>query len=135
LSFTPANGAAGVAIVTVVLKDDGGTANGGQDTSPVQTFKITINLVNNPPSFTKGPDITVNEDAGLRVFAGWATAISAGPGEASQHLTFTVINDNSGLFAVAPQVNTNGTLTFTPSPDSNGVAHITVVLKGRWQHG
>ena len=130
LSFTPAGDVTGIAIVTVVLKDDGGIANGGQDTSPPQTFKITINPVNNPPSFTKGPDITVNEDAGPQIFAGWATAISAGPpSEASQHLTFTVISDNSGLFAVGPQVNTNGTLTFATSPDSNGIAHITVVLK------
>ena len=37
----------GAATVSVVLKDNGGTANGGVDTSAVQTFKITVNA---PPT-------------------------------------------------------------------------------------
>src|SRR5207253_3196197 len=32
----------GVAIVTVTITDNGGTANGGVDTSPAQTFTITV---------------------------------------------------------------------------------------------
>ena len=44
LTYTPAPGVSGTATVTVVLKDDGGTTNGGQDTSAQETFKITINL-------------------------------------------------------------------------------------------
>ena len=42
LSFTPNPGVIGTARVTVVLQDDGGTANGGVDTSPPQTFAISI---------------------------------------------------------------------------------------------
>jgi hypothetical protein len=42
LSFTTATNANGVAHTTVMLKDDGGTANGGQDTSLPQTFTITV---------------------------------------------------------------------------------------------
>ena len=42
LHFTP-NGATGMATVTVHVSDDGGTANGGVDTSQNQTFTITIN--------------------------------------------------------------------------------------------
>jgi hypothetical protein len=42
LSFTP-NGVLGTATVTVHVEDDGGTANGGVDTSGEQTFTITIN--------------------------------------------------------------------------------------------
>ncbi len=41
LSFTP-NGIPGVATVTVHVQDDGGTANGGVDTSGDQTFTITV---------------------------------------------------------------------------------------------
>ena len=33
-------------------KDDGGTTNGGMDTSPAQTFTITLTPVNDVPSFT-----------------------------------------------------------------------------------
>ncbi len=42
LSFTPAPGVFGAALVTVRLQDDGGTANGGLDTSAPQTFQITL---------------------------------------------------------------------------------------------
>jgi hypothetical protein len=47
LSYTPALGAHGHANVTVILKDDGGTLNGGVDTSAVQTFAIGFNA---PPT-------------------------------------------------------------------------------------
>lgn len=42
LSFTPAPNAVGTATVTVRLQDDGGTANGGNDTSATQSFQITF---------------------------------------------------------------------------------------------
>ena len=64
LTYTPAANANGLATVTVRLKDDGGTANGGVDTSGPQTFTITVTPVNDVPSFLKGADQSVNEDAG-----------------------------------------------------------------------
>jgi hypothetical protein len=42
LSFTP-NGVPGTATVTVHVQDNGGTANGGVDTSGDQLFTITLN--------------------------------------------------------------------------------------------
>jgi len=42
LTYTPRLLGLGVATVTVYAVDDGGTANGGVDTSPPQTFTITI---------------------------------------------------------------------------------------------
>jgi gliding motility-associated-like protein len=51
LSYTP-SGTAGTTTVTVVLKDSGGTANGGVDTYTTQTFTITITAPtagNTPP--------------------------------------------------------------------------------------
>jgi hypothetical protein len=42
LSFTPASGRTGSAQVTIVLRDDGGTANGGRDTSQPRTFTISV---------------------------------------------------------------------------------------------
>jgi len=42
LTYTPASNANGTATVTVRIHDNGGTANGGVDTSDVQTFTITI---------------------------------------------------------------------------------------------
>jgi len=56
LTFTPKPNMTGLAMISVVLKDNGGTANGGQDTSPVQTFQIRIILGQQPP-------IAVNDTA------------------------------------------------------------------------
>lgn len=47
LSFTPAAGASGLATVTVIARDDGGTADGGIDSSTPQTFVISLNT---PPT-------------------------------------------------------------------------------------
>jgi hypothetical protein len=49
LTYTPAPNACGVANVTVVAKDSGGTANGGHDTSAPCTFAINVNGVNDAP--------------------------------------------------------------------------------------
>ena len=131
LTFTPISNLSGVAYVTVVLKDDGGTANGGQDTSPPQSFAVTVQAVNQAPVFVKGPDEVVNENAGPQSFPNWATGISPGPpNESTQSLAFLVVsNDNPGLFATGPTINANGTLSFSSVFNGAGVAHITVVLK------
>lgn len=42
LSWEP-SGVTGTATISIRLADDGGTANGGVDTSPTQTFTITVN--------------------------------------------------------------------------------------------
>jgi hypothetical protein len=42
LTWEP-SGVLGSSTITVRLTDDGGTANGGVDTSPTQTFSITVN--------------------------------------------------------------------------------------------
>jgi uncharacterized delta-60 repeat protein len=42
LTYTPATGVSGAALVTVTLHDSGGTAGGGSDTSAAQTFIINV---------------------------------------------------------------------------------------------
>jgi hypothetical protein len=126
LTFTPAPNANGTATVSVAAHDDGGTANGGVDTSAAQTFTITVTAVNDAPSFTSGGNVTVLEDSGA-YSAAWATAISAGPAdESSQTVSFTTSNDNNALFSAQPSIAADGTLTFTPAPDANGTAIVTV---------
>ncbi|HUP63461.1 MAG TPA: Ig-like domain-containing protein [Thermoanaerobaculia bacterium] len=130
LTFTLAPDANGVANVTVVLTDDGGTANGGVDTSAPQSFLITVNAINDPPSFTKGPDQSVLEDSGAHTIAGWATNVSAGPAdEAGQSVTFIVSATNPSLFTVQPAVSSNGDLTFTGAPDAFGTSTVTVTAQ------
>ncbi len=129
LTYTPADDANGSATITVELQDDGGTDNGGVDTSPAQTFAINVTAVNDVPSFAAGGDETVLEDAGPQSVSGWATAISSGPAdEAGQALTFSVSTDNDGLFSSLPAVDASGELTYTPAADANGSATVTVSL-------
>ncbi len=49
LTFKSADNAFGSAVVSLALHDNGGTANGGSDTSLPQTFTITVDPVNDAP--------------------------------------------------------------------------------------
>ncbi len=128
LTYDPALNANGAAVVSVSIKDDGGTANGGVDTSAPQAFTISVSLLNDAPTFTPGANVTVNEDGGPQTIA-WATNLSPGPAdEAGQALSFVIdSNSNAALFAAQPAMSSNGTLTFTPAPDASGTA--TVMLR------
>ena len=125
LTYRPAANANGTATVTVHAHDDGG---GSTDDSPNQQFTITVDPVNDPPSFNPGSDPTVAENAGAQSFAGWATGISEGPSdELGQAVSFVVSgNTNASLFATLPAVSSSGTLTFTPASGKNGNADITL---------
>ncbi|MEA4921060.1 MAG: tandem-95 repeat protein, partial [Clostridiaceae bacterium] len=131
LSFTPADDANGVSTITVYLRDDGGTANYGVDRSAIVSFTITVNSVNDSPSFTKGENIEVNEDAVAQTVKGWARNLSKGAAnEIGQTLTFTLSGYDASLFSVQPKIDgTNGNLTFTPAVNKNGTTNVTVVLK------
>ncbi|HMB80445.1 MAG TPA: Ig-like domain-containing protein, partial [Vicinamibacterales bacterium] len=127
LTYKPAASVSGTATVTVSLHDNGGTANGGADTSAAQTFVITINAVNDVPTFTPGPNQTVTQNSGAKS-AAWATGISAGANESAQVVNFIVTNSNTSLFSAQPAISANGTLTFTPATGMNGSATVTVTL-------
>ena len=130
LTFTPASNAHGLATVTVRLRDNGGTAFGGVDLSPPQTFTITVRPVNDIPTFTKGVNQTVSEVVGSRTVSGWATSISVGAAnESAQVLSFDVSNDNENLFREQPAVAADGTLTFTPAENAHGSATVNVLLR------
>ena len=130
LTYTAAPNQNGSAIVTVKLHDNGGIANGGVDTSPEQTFTITITAVNDAPTFGLIASHTVLEDAGAQSVPGALTSPSPGPSnESGQTLTLTVTNNNNALFSVQPAINLiTGTLTYTPAPNANGTATVSVTL-------
>jgi len=128
LSCQLAPDAYGTAQVSVYVKDNGGTANQGNDTSDAQVFTINVIAVNDAPSFTKGPNQIVWEDA-ARQNIPWATDISAGPNESHQALTFYLQTDQPELFSELPAISSDGILTYTPSPDVFGEAVVEVYLK------
>jgi hypothetical protein len=131
LTYTAAPNAFGSATVTLFLKDNGGTDNGGDDTSDPQTFTITITPVNDAPTYNLIAGHTSAEDAGAQSVANALTNPSPGPAnESSQTLSHTVTNNNSALFSVQPAINlTTGELTYTAAPNANGSATVTVTVK------
>ena len=132
LTYQSAPDAFGVSEFTVVVRDDGGTEHGGIDTSEPQTFTITVLSVNDPPTFTASDPPEIHEDAGPQVIENWATDFVPGPpNESDQELLgYHVIEvTNQQLFAELPEVDLEGTLTYTPADDAFGTATFTVVAQ------
>ena len=126
LTYQAAADSNGTATFSVTLSDNGSGTAPNVNISPVQTFTITVNAVNDAPSFTKGANQTVLEDAGEQTVSGWATNISAGTNEPGQTVTFTVVADTLALFIVQPAISSAGVLTYTPAVNANGSATVTV---------
>lgn len=101
-------------------------------TSPI--VNITINAVNDPPSF----DLISPRDQRAAVGSGttnvnnFATNISKGPAdESTQSLTgFTVtVNDPSGVLTSTPTINTGtGRLSYSVHATNTGIAQLSVTL-------
>jgi hypothetical protein len=128
LTYTAAADTNGTATFNVVLTDSGSNTPPSDNTSATHSFTITVNAVNDPPTFIVGPNQTVNEDAGLQTVNGFITAISVGPAnESAQTITsFNVTNDNNGLFSGQPAIDTSGNLTYTPLANASGTATVSV---------
>ena len=129
LTYTPAPDAEGLATVSVIAHDDGGTAAGGVDASAPQSVVIAVTPVNDAPAFVAGADQSAAEDAGPQTVAGWAHAITPGPAnESRQVVSFAVSNDAAALFTAGgePKVGSDGTLTYAPAPNAIGSATVTV---------
>lgn len=98
--------------------------------SVVLSVGITVLPVNDPPSFVKGADFRLPQNAGPQTVAHWATDISPGPAnEAGQTVSFEISNDNSAIFSAQPSVSSDGTLTFTPAHGASGTAIVTVIAR------
>jgi len=130
LEFTPSVDRKGTAVVSVYLKDDGGVTNGGKDTSFPQTFTVTIIGVNDAPSFVKGPNQIIKEDAGAQTIDNWATNVKPGPtDESDQQVLFYLSNTNNILFTEQPFISQDGTLKYTPAPNAFGTATVSVFME------
>ena len=130
LTYTPAANANGAATISVQLTDNGSNVPPNVNQSAVQTFTITINAVNDAPSFIAINPPTTNEDSGAQSVPGWAS-FSPGPsdeiGQAVQSYNVSNVS-NPGLFTVLPSIATNGTLSYTPASNANGSSTFTVTV-------
>lgn len=129
LSFTPAANGTGSANISVELRDDGGTANGGDDTYGPTVFTISVTAINDEPSFSSGGNVTVGEDSGA-YSAAWASSISDGDPEVTQTLTFVITaNTDPTLFSAGPAITSGGVLSFTTAGNASGSASLEVELR------
>ncbi len=105
--------------------------NGSVKSAP-KTVTITVNFVNQAPSFTiPNKALIIDAFAGAQNMPLFAINIYSGaPNEAAQKLNFMLPNaaNYTALFTDLPKVSNTGTLTFTPNPNAQGTATFSVVL-------
>jgi uncharacterized repeat protein (TIGR02543 family) len=120
VTATPAPNKSGATAVTLTVSD-GSLSNS-------TSFVLTVNAVNDAPSFAAGSNQAALAGSGPQTVTGWATLISAGPpDEAGQLLNFIVSNDNNALFSVQPSIAPNGTLTYTPAASATSDSAVVKV--------
>ena len=104
-----------------VTDDDGYTET--------QVISLTVDAVNDAPTLDVLSGVSANEDDGEQTVN--LTGISAGDGE-TQPLSITAVSDNTGLIpdptVTYSSPGSTGTLVFTPVPNQNGTATITVTV-------
>lgn len=120
-TFTPTANLNGTGVGTIAFITNDGTVDSNNATI---TFDITA--VNDEPSFTAGANETVNENGGAQTVTGFATALEDGDSEVTQVLSFSVSNNNNGLFSSQPAVDALGTLTYTPATNLFGSAIVSL---------
>ncbi len=124
LYITPVSQANGTAAITVTVSD--GTA------SATDTFVVTVNAVNDPPTLDALSDIPMNEDGGAKTVN--LTGIDEGGGSI-EDVQVVTINATSSDPSIIPnptityvQDSTTGTLEFTPVADANTAASGPVTI-------
>jgi len=120
LSYTLAADANGTATVTITLSDDGGTDNGGVNTSAAQTIVIAVSAINDPP-VVEPVQLTINEDGSA---TGTLTVTDA---DGDTNFTYAVTSQpTSGSASFSDP--TSGEFTYSPDADFNGEDQFTVTV-------
>ena len=120
-TYTPPVDTFGTAMFDYTLSDGTLTSNA--------TTVIDITNINDEPSFIAGTNqFLLSGTTGLQTVPLWATAISAGPNEELQNLTFSVTSTTDPDSVVsAISLSTDGTLEYTLT-GSQGLARFDVLL-------
>ncbi|MGB3466567.1 MAG: Ig-like domain-containing protein, partial [Cyclobacteriaceae bacterium] len=129
LTYSATDNTNGTTTFSVTLSDDGTPVA----TSAAQTFTITVNEVNDVPTFSliSSADQVNIFNSGVQTISNFAIEISSGGGsdESGQLLNFVLTTDNDALFIQLPSIDAvTGDLQYTIAPDFSGLATVTVVL-------
>jgi uncharacterized repeat protein (TIGR01451 family) len=127
LAFVPAANAFGQAQITLRLRDDGGTANGGQDTSPPYDFTIEVLSVNDVPTIAGAALLELVEDTS-EVYTFTVDDVEDDPAD----LQVTVASSDTQMLPLASLVlggsGADRTLTVTPVADLWGTAFLELTV-------
>lgn len=129
LHLAPVSNSYGTNVITLTASNLHGT-NAVTNSS----FRVVVNHVTQPPSFALSTtNVMTWEQATSAVVAipSFLTAITNGAGNLPPWTNWTFaanVLSNSTLFAVAPAIAHNGTLTFTPAKLTNGTTTVAVVM-------
>lgn len=130
LTLVPMQGQSGSATITVVVQDDGGIRDGGEDTI-VEQFLVEIVPVNDEPTLDPIGDRKVLEDGGREIVL--LTGISSGAPNEEQVLRVTAVSSNPGLIpdptVAYSSPSATASLLFEPGTNVFGTAIITVTLQ------
>lgn len=119
LSYTPVANASGTAIITVVVRDDGGTANGGVG-AVTNTFTVTVSAVNDAPKAV-ADDYSLSQGDTLNVAA--VVGVLANDTDVeSDPLAATKLN---GPAHGSATLNVNGSFDYTPNANFYGTDSFT----------
>jgi hypothetical protein len=137
LHYTLNPDVSGTTTFDVRVQDNGGTLNGGIDTSLPQTFTLTVNFVNDQPTFIASNPPAANEDSGAQTVGSWATFQASvepndpDPNEAGQSVLQYVVTNvtNTSLFVTQPAVDVSGALTYTLKPNVSGTSNFTLTVQ------
>ena len=99
----------GSADITIVLRDNGGTANGGVETSAPQTFRITVSPVNDPPVIVADA-YTLEEGGTASLVAPGVMANDLDPDTPAASLVATLVAGPA--HALFFRLNTDGSFTY-----------------------
>jgi hypothetical protein len=125
LTFTPQKNATGTATITVTINNGLTKSN-----TITQTFTVTVNDVNQPPTLNPISNFSLNENAGEQTVD--LSGISSGIVSGKQTIKITAATSKSALIP-KPKISYTGTnltgkLTFTPKKNADGTATITVIV-------
>ncbi len=143
LSFTLAPNENGVAVYAITLTDSGGTERGGVATSQRTLLTITVDAVNDPPSFSipqsiKFTEIFTNDPLRMPGFAapalpGWNVAGPANERNQSLNFSLVFVSGNPDLFLDVPQIAGKDlalVLTFAAYQYGNATYNVSVTDSG-----
>jgi trimeric autotransporter adhesin len=122
LTYTAAPDAFGLADITIVLRDNGGTANGGVDTSAPRTFRITVTSVNDLPTAVADGH-TLDEGGTLSVVAPGVLANDLDPDTPPASRIATLVTGPAN--AVFFTLNTNGSFTYVHDGSETSIDSFT----------